>query len=392
MDLEAWYNSQSRSNMDEIIDSVATHEANVQDDSLVTRDEDYYREDGDCVIRVGNVLFKVHRHLLVRDSSAFENMFSMPQGTDVPGNIPTDENPIRLYDEVDEFRAFCWIMPDISSSTSSPMAYMAQTYEASVDIAKIVSLYLISHKYHFESHENFAREILERHRPDALEEPNYFILDYFLNCPESRLESLIKVASSTENPASEHSLTSGIQTFWIWRLRLIGTSVSYALRVAEALGLRRFIGELYYFVLCESMDQPSTIQGSTAYIRPSTDLTPRQRLALFEGSWSLHPYWLNTVSAPFHTFNCPAHRHHGCNRIWKEFWPKYKASIAEMFFDPLQFLRDIEPGVTQVNGKLSDGILVISCIAPYVNAKINVLEESLADHFLGPMPSTQPVS
>ncbi|KAF9481107.1 hypothetical protein BDN70DRAFT_876709 [Pholiota conissans] len=77
-------------------DSPAAADEAVQD-APITYDENYYREDGDAVIRVENVLFKIHRYLLVRDSSVFADMFNMPQG-DSATIAATNESPIRLYD------------------------------------------------------------------------------------------------------------------------------------------------------------------------------------------------------------------------------------------------------------------------------------------------------
>ncbi len=97
-------------------------------DAIIVRDEEYYRMDGDCVILVGSVLFKVrhltlssslnckvnfrqvHRFLLERDLSAFANMFSMPQGETALPHALTDENPLVLHDDIDDFRALCWII------------------------------------------------------------------------------------------------------------------------------------------------------------------------------------------------------------------------------------------------------------------------------------------
>jgi hypothetical protein len=53
---------------------------------------------------------QIHRFLLERDSSAFSNMFSMPQGDPLACPCGTDENPLVLYDDPDDFRALCWII------------------------------------------------------------------------------------------------------------------------------------------------------------------------------------------------------------------------------------------------------------------------------------------
>ncbi|CCL99253.1 uncharacterized protein FIBRA_01268 [Fibroporia radiculosa] len=74
----------------------------------VVRDEAYYIDGADCVIRVENTLFRVHRFLLARDSSAFQDMFSLPLGEGSQSALQegfSDSNPIRLFgDTAQEFR------------------------------------------------------------------------------------------------------------------------------------------------------------------------------------------------------------------------------------------------------------------------------------------------
>jgi len=77
---------------------------------VIVRDPLYYYENGDCVIRVGSTLFKVHTFLLTRDSSAFVEMFSLLQGVNTLREGSSDGNPVVLVDDVEEFRALCWIL------------------------------------------------------------------------------------------------------------------------------------------------------------------------------------------------------------------------------------------------------------------------------------------
>ncbi|KAF9483621.1 hypothetical protein BDN70DRAFT_873705 [Pholiota conissans] len=68
----------------------------------IVRDNNCYRENGDCVIPVGRMLFKIHRFLLKKDASAFAGMFSKPEGNSTGAKRNTDDNPIILDDEPDE--------------------------------------------------------------------------------------------------------------------------------------------------------------------------------------------------------------------------------------------------------------------------------------------------
>ncbi|KAJ6604157.1 hypothetical protein DFH09DRAFT_1121804 [Mycena vulgaris] len=81
--------------------------------SQVSRDSQFYTEDGNCVVRVGDTLFKVASAMLSRNSTAFGNYFRSCEGQP-PERIPagtSDEYPIVLRDEEtpDDFRAMCWV-------------------------------------------------------------------------------------------------------------------------------------------------------------------------------------------------------------------------------------------------------------------------------------------
>ncbi|KAF9481106.1 hypothetical protein BDN70DRAFT_563668 [Pholiota conissans] len=170
----------------------------------------------------------------------------------------------------------------------------------------------------------------------------------------------------------------------------MGSPITYALHVAETLGLRRFIGNLYYLELVSSKMRTKEIEGSTAFVHPTHDLTPSQRLTLYEGGWSLQRYWLKHVNAPIEVFNCPPDDEHSCNELWKSLWPQYIVDLADKSFDPLDFLSDLPEFVTSMNEDCFDGA-DISCLQFYVRNNIRRLRDSLADHFLGPLPSGSPV-
>ena len=89
----------------------------------------YYIHGADCTLLIGNTLFKahisplfvchppcshllqVHRFLLTRDGSTFENMFTLPSnGGAIETQGLSDDNPIVLHDDPDEFRALCWAL------------------------------------------------------------------------------------------------------------------------------------------------------------------------------------------------------------------------------------------------------------------------------------------
>jgi hypothetical protein len=77
------------------------------------RDAVYYDQrnrGSQCVFLVESVLFKADTSLLMRDDSAFCNMFSLPVHEDSLLEGSSDENPIILHDTADQFRALLWVL------------------------------------------------------------------------------------------------------------------------------------------------------------------------------------------------------------------------------------------------------------------------------------------
>src|ERR1700761_895721 len=77
----------------------------------IERHPEYYFEDGNVILLVGNVLFNVHRGVLLRHSEVFCSLFSLPQpaGKHIEGS--KDAYPVKLehVSSVD-FERLLWIL------------------------------------------------------------------------------------------------------------------------------------------------------------------------------------------------------------------------------------------------------------------------------------------
>ncbi|KAJ6568097.1 hypothetical protein DFH09DRAFT_1468453 [Mycena vulgaris] len=72
-----------------------------------TRDLLFYKEDGDCYIRVEDIIFKIHRcHLLRGDASVFKDMFSLPSGHHLFQGLSEPDPIILAGDTPEQFRGF----------------------------------------------------------------------------------------------------------------------------------------------------------------------------------------------------------------------------------------------------------------------------------------------
>ena len=97
--------------------------------SEIKRDEEYYRDDSDggfCVFLVENILFRVsflyqsrcfqlmsvyqvHRCFLLREPSAFRDLFYLPRRGEHMEGL-TEDHPIPLSDSAEQFRDLMWAL------------------------------------------------------------------------------------------------------------------------------------------------------------------------------------------------------------------------------------------------------------------------------------------
>ncbi|KAG9090960.1 hypothetical protein FRC06_000808 [Ceratobasidium sp. 370] len=114
----------------------------------ISRDNSYYFPDGNAVFLVGNVLFKLHSSLLMRECEMFENMFTLPKTlvcSGGPEEGSCDENPITVpHIEPKPFRNFLLMFYGRPSDTdyrslmtdaTDPNNHTASVFLKLIDIA-----------------------------------------------------------------------------------------------------------------------------------------------------------------------------------------------------------------------------------------------------------------
>ncbi|KAF7336539.1 BTB domain-containing protein [Mycena sanguinolenta] len=119
------------------------------------RDKDHYHETGDSIIRVENVLFKIHKFPLTHNSSVFATMFNLPVGI---GNMEglSDDIPIVLEGEKAE---------DLQAVLKYIYAPPVQTQMERITIAalpEIISLVKLSHKYGMDHWKEWGVQVVKR--------------------------------------------------------------------------------------------------------------------------------------------------------------------------------------------------------------------------------------
>ncbi|KIM40981.1 hypothetical protein M413DRAFT_11238 [Hebeloma cylindrosporum] len=305
-------------------------------------DKDFYHESGDCVVLVGKTLFKVHRYRLASDGSTFGDMFTFPNGEGCP-NSTTEDDPLVLPDSVDEFRALCWALYAL------PLE-IGRQIQVNAFIPKfncILNLFSISHKYQFGSLEIWAKGLLLQHcKPDtgskhpALHSPRV---------PNTDLELMLRVATrhnlETLLEAAENALMC----------RVCGVAkgvspppVARSLALAEELGMRRFQGKLYYYLLIKQEHVSVQVQSSTAFSMKAPMLKKRQMTALLHGFWSLSRYWvvlpqtMRNNPLPALT-SCTVHTK--CQAEWDDLWKSENFQQAKKNWLPLNKLKKMRSSI-----------------------------------------------
>lgn len=119
------------------------------------RSAEYYRDEsegGFVVFRVEDTLFKVHKCYLLREPSAFGDMFSLPV---IEGNKEglSDDAPIPLSDTAEQFQDLLWVLHAIPSQL-----VCASDSDDSPSLEKLLNIAELTNKYCITSYESWALE------------------------------------------------------------------------------------------------------------------------------------------------------------------------------------------------------------------------------------------
>ncbi|OCH92635.1 hypothetical protein OBBRIDRAFT_791083 [Obba rivulosa] len=319
--------------LDDEVLFVGTRSKSAAREEHTTRDFEYYFDDGDCVIRVEDTVFRVHRFLLTRDGSAFADMFSLPPGSGT-SEMPegsSDANPIRLFGEsAEDFRALLFILyalpPDLLYYNTS-----------AANIPHLLTIASITHKYHFHRTSNWAISSAFRVLSDTYGTPT---------CnPSTASASLLARILEVALRCAHEPLTKLAEDIWAHRVLTCELHPRRALALADAHGLRLLGGAAYYAQLLEMEDgfqdprdgsntsgdnSDDTPLGNLSQPTPGAQdavdeipaLTEGQRRRLLCGHWSLVRLW-EQLRARAPVFRRPegcTYHARGCLSTWGTVW------------------------------------------------------------------------
>ncbi|KAJ7474726.1 hypothetical protein FB451DRAFT_1246439 [Mycena latifolia] len=276
------------------------------------RDEKYYRPDGDCIIRVENTLFKIHRYHLSEDSSIFRSMFGLPAGT-TPSEGQNDRNPIVLSgDTPTQFRAF------LSFSYSNPNQLQINRMSVA-DVERIVNMVPFAHKYLLNECLLWALESLERvliHSAALVPADQY-----------SMILEATSLCTSLHAPICDR-ICGLLKRQWVAHIQSNSLAVGPALDIADRFNLRSFLVELYCIVLDKLANTPE-LEAVAAADGPLAGISSTHKLRIFSGSWALSRCWSDfSKKDPPHLsahLTCTNARY--CAELWKYNWAGHMKTI-----------------------------------------------------------------
>ncbi|KAF9483576.1 hypothetical protein BDN70DRAFT_851402 [Pholiota conissans] len=276
----------------------------------LSRDKQYYFPEGNVVLLVSPMLFKVHRHILARDGSIFENMFTLDG---IAGNVPgspensnsqlnvfqqdgsDDESPIVLQgDTPSDFRCLLQCLYALPQDIAHWMSFGAN----SSDLGLLTSVLMMAHKYHFVTTESWASRTLLEHIHDL--PPSGRILS----------EHMLVRISEVATKSSDEALLAVVRTRWR-RLIAENRHLGPALTTTELVGPRSLQGLAYLAVL---------LQGRSFW-NAEPSLTREHRIRLLSGFHNLTHFCaaLPDTPPPFaHRAGCADARK--CEESWARIW------------------------------------------------------------------------
>ena len=286
----------------------------------------------------------------------------------------------------------------------SPIELEEQHNHAIFKFNTVFNLLSICHKYHFETYEKWASQLLLKHCVNIEGKNRYLDIQ-----PFSELENILRISVRI----NLYKLTEAVERSFLRKLQeRPSLSVARALNLAEELGLRKFQGRLYYH---EYTREPIIrFKSSTAYAFPPGDLTPAQTLALLRGAFSLSEYWKNLPSIIQYvkipqTRSCAkkGKSHADCQAQWEAYWTPQ--SLKQVLTTPAFSFGTFEPAVPrprhpgplegldtlQDSFRLAPTISVpfsrlgLNCCRRAISVLIEELHDTLADHFLGPLADNE---
>ncbi|KAJ7620370.1 hypothetical protein FB45DRAFT_1006916 [Roridomyces roridus] len=280
----------------------ACHFDTPQDIFPVERDPTLYYASGDCVIRVQQTLFKIHRFQLTNNSPVFDALFSLPVGEISLVEGSSDELPIVL--DGDTASDFSSLLKFIYAPVISTQIRAISASE----LPHVVAVARLAHKYDMEPWQTWAFLVFASHyRTPAVSK----------QLSSSDIATIYKVCDRPQGL----TLRNEMADLWLRRIESDPALLSAALDAAESESDERFLTRLYALHLART-DTLSTLGSPTPF--PTEGIPAVHLPRMLTGYWSLSTSYAQLRASPPHfppyLAYCSIGEHEKCLRTWKSSW------------------------------------------------------------------------
>ncbi|KAJ7508132.1 hypothetical protein B0H11DRAFT_1902445 [Mycena galericulata] len=274
------------------------------------RDHKFYHKSGDCILRAGNTLFKVHKFMMARDSPIFASLFSLPQGGLAVEGL-SDDLPVCLEgDTADDIQS-------LLKYIYAP-AHDAQIPDIPVtELDNILAVARLADKYDMKRWQSWALDVIL----------------HLLTRDSTSLSTIqyMEIYDLSYTLLDERVRNKTAMT-WLDMIKRGALPISDALSAAESKGARTFLTLLYEHQLaCFPISTSSTLQPVTIDLCGLSNIHIQRLLV---GYWSLTESWAQLRGGVI-PLTCPAtcflERHTGlCLPVFKTIWERAVTEVERL--------------------------------------------------------------
>ncbi|KAJ6555172.1 hypothetical protein DFH09DRAFT_1493318 [Mycena vulgaris] len=327
----------------------APSDAGPSDSSMspASKDEKYYRTDGDCTIRIEDTLFKIHRYHLSDNSSIFQSMFELPAGS-----LPSEVSGILV------------VLVFESKSASDP-PHVRRGH------GEIISF---AHKY-----------LLHECLLWALESIEHILIHYAAMLSAPQYPMILKIAAlcTTLHAPIYERIYGLLKRQWVVHIQSNVFSIREALDIADSFNLRSFLVDLYCIILDSLAVTPDPFQAARAADGPLAGISSTHKLRIFSGNWVLSRCWRTFLKQPVpnltRRLTCAAHRR--CDVVWNRAWGLAFKTAEDSDGHPGDIVQKLDEIKSLITQEMTARKFLCSGEMEIDNA-IAAFKASLSTHFL----------
>ncbi|KAJ7094899.1 hypothetical protein C8R43DRAFT_1141768 [Mycena crocata] len=292
---------------------------------MATRDQMFYKADGDCIFQAEDLLFKIPKYLFANSGS---DLIQILKDVQVSGRGNSDTTPVVLNATSAQFRAFLFHAYDdplqhiLRLGSSDPSHLRSQ-----VDLGFFCDIYRMARTKEFAI--RIVAHICRRHRLTQQPPPHTLYID------------MLKLAglqpATMELMEDIQQIRTSVKTAWVGENPTL-EMLQEALDAAERFHCSELLGHVYYLYLVQAeVDMAALAAPAT----PPCFSHPVHGSRLNRGSLSLRHTWRRLVTTvptlergPVGLCKCSPEEHRDyCIPEWKAAWRTAMHTVSDQVVD-----------------------------------------------------------